>query len=80
MIDYLKEKLTDHFNKLLLAVLFIGTVSLAVHLMHKSDAGGNDSGFIVWAETQAAFVLGRLLGMMPSDPKTPPPPPGPNNG
>lgn len=57
----------SHFNKLLLAALFIVVVALAVHLMHKSDAGGDDAGFIVWAETQAAFILGTLLGMMPRD-------------
>ena len=59
----------NHFNKLLLAVIFLATILVAVHLMHKQDAGGNDAGFIVWAETQAAFTLGKLLSIMPSDAK-----------
>ncbi len=62
--DQLKKLYDDHFRMLLLAFLFIGIVVLTVHLMHKSDAGGDDSGFIVWSETQAAFILGTLLGMM----------------
>ena len=66
-MKYWKDKITDHFNKILLAMLFIGTVALCVHLMHKSDAGGDEAGMIVWAETQAAFILGKLLGMMPAD-------------
>lgn len=66
-MTYLKNKLTDHFNKLMLALLFIGTVALAMHLMNKKDAGGDETGMIVWMETQAAFILGKLLGMMPAD-------------
>lgn len=67
-MSYWKGKLTDHFDKILLAVLFIFTVALTVHLMHKSDAGGEDTAFIVWAETQAAMILGRLVGMIQSTP------------
>lgn len=64
MVEFLKSKIALHFDKLLLAVLFLATVILTVHLMHKSDAGGDDKIFIVWAETQAAMILGALLGLI----------------
>ena len=67
MIDFIKGKLTIHFDKILLAFLFLATVILAIHLMHKADAGGNDGGFIVWAETQAAMILGALLGLIKAE-------------
>lgn len=65
MIQYLQDKLTDHFNKIMLAVLYIGTVGLVVHLIHKSDAGGSDQAFILWATNTSSLIIGRLLGMMP---------------
>jgi hypothetical protein len=64
MIQFIKDKVTDHFEEILLGFLFLATVLIAVHLMHKSDAGGDDAGFIVWAETQAAMILGKLIGMI----------------
>ena len=59
------SKMVEHrqFDKCLLAFLFVSTVALTIHLMHKSDAGGNDTAFIVWSEAQAATILGRLIGM-----------------
>ncbi len=66
-MGYLKDKLTDHFNKLLLAFLFCGVIVVVVHLMHKSDAGGNDAAFILWATNTASLIMGKLLGMMPQD-------------
>lgn len=71
MIDFIKSKITAHFDKVLLAFLFLATVILAIHLMHKADAGGDDAGFIVWAETQAAMILGALLGLIKSDQAAP---------
>jgi hypothetical protein len=67
MMGYLKDKLTDHFNKLLLAFLFIGVIVVVVHLMNKSDAGGDDAAFILWATNTASLIMGKLLGMMPQD-------------
>lgn len=63
----------NHFNKLLLAFLFIGIVILVIHLMNKSDAGGDDQAFILWATNTASLVMGKLLGMMPQDKPEPPP-------
>lgn len=66
-MNFLRNKLTDHFNKLLLASLFIGVVIIVVHLMNKSDAGGDDQAFILWATNTASLIMGKLLGMMPQD-------------
>jgi hypothetical protein len=72
-MSFLKEiKVGDHFNKLLLAFIFIATCSMCVHLMHKQDAGGNDAAFIAWGEAQAAFVLGRLVSIIVPDVKKDP--------
>lgn len=59
-----KGKVTEHFDKILLAVMFTITMVACIHLMHKADAGGDDSGFIVWGETQAAMILGALIGLI----------------
>ncbi len=64
MSEFLKAKISLHFDKLLLAVLFLATIVLCVHLIHKADAGGDDMTFIVWAETQAAMILGALLALI----------------
>lgn len=65
MIDFLKSiRDSRHFDKILLAVLFLAVTVLCIHLMHKSDAGGDDAGFIVWAETSASLILGCLLGLI----------------
>lgn len=64
MSEFLKAKISLHFDKLLLAVLFLATIVLCVHLIHKADAGGDDMTFIVWAETQAAMILGGLLALI----------------
>jgi hypothetical protein len=67
MMQFLRDKITAHFDKVLLAVLFLATVILCVHLIHKADAGGDDMTFIVWAETQAAMILGALLGLIKAE-------------
>ena len=58
------NKIYELFAELLLAALFIGLVVVTVHLMHKSDAGGDDVAFITWAETQAAMIVGALLTLI----------------
>jgi hypothetical protein len=58
---------SKHFDKLLLSGLFVATVLLCVHLIHKSDAGGDDMTFIIWAQTQAAMTLGALLALIKQD-------------
>jgi len=70
VLEFLKAKFALHFDKLLLAVLFVATIWIAVHLMHKSDAGGDDATFITWAQTQAAMILGALLGLIKGDSKS----------
>lgn len=56
-----------NFDKLLLGVLFLATLILCVHLMHKSDAGGSDLQFITFAEGAATTTLGALLGLIKGD-------------
>jgi hypothetical protein len=73
MIKILSRLYDNHFNKLLLAFLFIGIVILVIHLMNKSDAGGDDQAFILWATNTASLVMGKLLGMMLQDKPEPPP-------
>jgi len=65
-VDFWKDKADRYFDEIVLAILFIVTVGLTVHLIHKSDAGGNDTAFIVWAETQAVVILTRLISMLGS--------------
>lgn len=63
-MDFLKEKIDLYFNELVLAALFIATLIITVHLMHKSDAGGQDAAFIVWAENAAFLILTNLINLM----------------
>jgi hypothetical protein len=55
---------SKHFDKMLLVFLFVILGVLCLHLMHKADAGGNDSNFITWAEGAATTCLGALIGMI----------------
>jgi hypothetical protein len=58
------NKIYEFFAELLLAFLFAGLVSVTVHLVHKSDAGGNDAAFITWSTNTASFVLGALTTLI----------------
>jgi hypothetical protein len=55
---------SKHFDKMLLVFLFVILGVLCLHLMHKADAGGNDSNFITWAEGAATTCLGALIGLI----------------
>jgi hypothetical protein len=70
-LKYWKDKLTDHFNKIILTLILFAVGWTCVHLMHKADAGGDDAMFIQWAEGIALIVLTKLLALMPTEPALP---------
>ena len=73
MIDFVKDKIGTYFSELLLATMFCVVLAFVIHLIHKSDAGGNDKDFIVWAEAADLTILNTLVstvirnGKKPSD-------------
>jgi hypothetical protein len=50
----------DNFDKLLLALIFLGSCVLVIHLAHDS----RDGDLILWGREIAGTVLGALLGLI----------------
>jgi len=56
------EFLKSHFDKFLLAGIFLALVCITIHLIH--DGANIDAATVNWAEDQAGTVLGALLTLI----------------
>ena len=71
-LAFIKETIRVQFDKILLAGIFIGLVTLTVHLIHDAIAAAAAQqgqmmsffDFVNWAETQSGTVLGALLTLV----------------
>ena len=58
------NKLYEYFAELLLSFIFVSILVAFVHLIHKSDAGGNDAVAISCLQTLMATDLGALTTLI----------------
>ena len=70
VIEDVIEFAKANFDKLVLALIFVGMVALTIHLIHDVLAIQTPStamigtDFVGWAEIQAGIVLGALLALI----------------